>query len=136
MPLDTPRTCFRCSYETDQPLEHCPQCGYRLHTARQVRRRGGVLVGLGLLLVVSMVVLAVLMIRVMTGQTADRFTGSTRDAAFILGVLYLVAMLGGVAVVEGVWQFRYGRRNRTLSLLLLGLGFLFFLLGLLVKALG
>lgn len=134
--LDTWRTCYQCSYETDQPLEHCPHCGYRLHTAQRVRRLGWVLVGVGALLVVSMGVLAVLMIRIMTGQTADRFTGGAGDAVFILGIVYLVAMLGGVAVLEGVWQLRYGRRNRKLSLLLLGLGGMFFILGLLVNAFG
>lgn len=134
--MDTFRTCYRCFYETEQPLELCPNCGYQLRTARQVRKLGWGLVVTGAFLVLGMGVLAFLMIRIMTGQTADRFTGGAVEAVFIFGVVYLVAMFGGVAVLEGVWQLRYGRRNRKLSMLVLGLGIMFFILGLVVNVLG
>lgn len=94
------------------------------------------LIGTGAFLVALIGGVAFLMIRVMTGQTADRFSGSTSDAVFIFGVLYLVALLGGAAIAAGVWQLRYGRRNRKLALFVLGLGFMFFILGLVVQAFG
>lgn len=130
------RTCSNCSYETDESIEQCPQCGHRMEIAQHVRLRGWILVATGTVLVVFMVVLAVQMVRIMAGQTSGIFRGDKNDAVFILGIAYLVAMFGGVTVLEGAWQLQYGRRNTKLSLLLLGLGFLFFMVGLLVNAFG
>ena len=135
-PLDTWHTCYRCSLETQQPLELCPQCGHRMHTAQQVRRLGWILAGTGALLVLFIGVIAYFIIRIIMEQTADRFTGGTGDAVFLFGVLYLVAMFGGVGVVAGIWQIRYGRRNRKLVVLMMGLGLMFFILGLFIQTFG
>ena len=52
------RTCYKCDYETSEPLAKCPQCGRPLRTGRQVRRLGWLLTFIGAFLVAMMSVLS------------------------------------------------------------------------------
>ncbi len=52
-------SCYRCDFETGEPLSQCPHCGHPLRSAKTVRRLGWVLVVLGGFLVIFMGVLSV-----------------------------------------------------------------------------
>ena len=38
--MDQLRSCYKCGYETHEPVKQCPKCGQRLRTAREVRVLG------------------------------------------------------------------------------------------------
>ena len=131
--MDQVHSCYRCHYETPEALAYCPGCGYPLTTPRGVYERGWLLLVLGLLLSGSMAVLAVLML-----QNRDAFMGGWAMGVFTASVLYVVFMVGAVALASGIYQIRYRRRHHRLarlvvwlSLLFVGVGLLGFLLALL-----
>jgi MFS family permease len=129
--------CFQCDFDSQQVRATCPECGAPLLTGRAVRRRGWILTGTGVSLALGIAVVAFYTVRVMLDaenpEATTRFEGTTWEAAFILGVYYLVFMFGSICLVAGVWQLRYGRRNRRLMHLVLMIAFLLFFIGITVS---
>jgi uncharacterized paraquat-inducible protein A len=127
------RSCFKCNYETDDPIEQCPQCGQRLRTARSIRRLGWVLVFLGGFLVVFMGAITVAVLRfIAAAQAPDaqvHFNGSPEMLLFIYGIFGFVILFGVVAMAGGVWQIKYGKRNKKLAYVVLAMGLLFLVIG-------
>ena len=55
---------------------------------------------------------------------------------FMFSVFALVLSIGFASLAGGVWQIAFGRANKILSYLILGLGAIFFIIGTIVKSLG
>lgn len=127
------RSCFKCGYETDDPIEQCPQCGRRLRKARTVRRLGWVLVLLGAFLVLFMGTITVGLIRLIAAAQAPdaqvHFNGSPEMLLLIYGIFGLVILFGVVSMVGGIWQIRYGKQNKKLAYIVLAMGLLFLVIG-------
>ncbi|MBA3322903.1 MAG: hypothetical protein H0T45_15845 [Pyrinomonadaceae bacterium] len=131
-------SCYRCDFETGEPLSQCPRCGQPLRSAKTVRRLGWALVALGGLLVVFMGALTVVIGGIMsrTGEpgATTRFTGGPEDAAFIFGIFGLVISIGLASVVGGAWQIKYGKPNKKIMVVMFGLAIVFLLIGKLVRS--
>ncbi len=131
------RSCYRCNYETTAPLAKCPQCGQRLRTATTVRRLGWVLVITGAFLVIFMGWITFVVTGIITqanepGATS-RFTGGPEMLLLMYGIFGFVILFGLVALAGGLWQVKYGKRNKKLAYLIFGLGIVFIILGWLVR---
>ena len=131
-------TCFRCSFETGEAVEKCPRCGGRMRTARQVRRLGWVQVVCGVILVGMMgtITAFVAPLILQAGEptaTGSRFNGTPEQALLILGLFGIVILFGLVAMLNGIWQIKYGRRNKWLFIVVMVLAGLLVLLGWVVR---
>ena len=118
--------CFKCHYEAETTAGGCPRCGKPLYSARNIRTRGLVLVACGLFLTGLMSIVTVFVTGLLM-KAADSPDSSARisDEAHIFFMIYLV--FGGViaagltALAMGMWQIAFGRRNRFLVWLFMGL---------------
>lgn len=132
------QTCFKCDYETSAAVKQCPRCGQRLHSADQVRVFGWILAVLGTFLIVVMTVISVavanLILQSDTPGSTSRFNGGTKEIVFIFGIFGLVSSFGLTSLVAGIWQIRYGRRNKKLVWVMLVLALVFLFAGSIVRA--
>lgn len=121
-------------------MTKCPQCGQRLRSAGQVRALGVVLVVIGssLVIVMSLITIWAMNLILQNGKpgVTSRFTGTMGDMVFMFSVFALVLSIGFASLAGGIWQIAFGRGNKILSYLILGLGALFFIIGTIVKSLG
>jgi hypothetical protein len=137
--MDEVRTCFKCSYETGEVVEKCPRCGGRMRTAQQVRRLGWVQVVLGVIIVGMMGTITVFIAPLMLNAgeptaTGSRFNGTPEQALLILGLFGIVILFGLVAMLNGIWQIKFGRRNKWLFIVVMLLAGLLVLAGWLVRS--
>ena len=131
------RTCYRCDYETTDVLDKCPRCGRRLRTARQVRRLGWVLTFLGAFLVVFMGAITVLVTGIISQADASaraKLNDNPGMLLFLYGLFGFVILFGLVGMTGGIWQIKYGKRNKKLAYIILGMGIIFLLIGFLFRA--
>lgn len=130
--LEEMRICYRCDYQTHNPLGACPQCGHPLRTPAQIKRLGVILAALGGFLILFMggitVTVAGLVWRPFNPRTSSQFTGGPADMLFIFGLFAVVIMFGVCALAAGVFQIKHGRRNPKL------IRFAFVLAGILMVA--
>jgi membrane protease YdiL (CAAX protease family) len=109
-----------------------------MRKAQGIRRRGFVLVFLGLLLVVMMGIITVLVAPIMlsAGASPGRagFTGTQEQALLILGLFGLVIVFGVAAIGAGLWQIATGRRSIWVVIVILALAFLLIVVGSAVRA--
>ena len=128
-----PYFCDKCNFETDEPVGVCPRCKIALRKTSTVQKLGWVLVVLGGLLTAFMSGLIVLITRIIRTTdepgAASRFTGDATAAGFIYAVLGVVLALSITFVLAGIWQIRYGRRNKKLVFVVLVLAALFYAAG-------
>ncbi|PYS87946.1 MAG: hypothetical protein DMF64_21785 [Acidobacteria bacterium] len=94
---------------------------------------------LGVFLVAFMGTITVYITRIIA-QTdepgaATRFTGGPEMLLFMYGLFGFVILFGLIAMAGGIWQIKYGKRNRKLAYIILGLGVIFLLIGWLVRLL-
>jgi MFS family permease len=133
-------SCVKCYFQSAGPLAQCPQCGSRMITARQIRTLGWLLVATGVFLVVFMGALIILLSDIMARSNdptaTTRLAGTPLQGALILGILALVMAFGVTALIAGVYQIRYGRRNRKLIAVALLLAFVFIAIGTIFQAFG
>ena len=107
---------------------HCPQCGGRMKSETVVRRLGWVLLLLGLFLVgfVGYIISAIgPSLHAAMGETSgaadgSRFNASAGAASMVLWLLWSIVGFGAVGTLNGLVQALTGRRNRLLTVLLLG----------------
>jgi len=135
---DELRTCYKCDYETTEPLDKCPRCGQRLRTARQVRRLGWVLTFLGGFLVVFMGAITIFITNIISQandpHATTKFNGSPDMLLLMYGLFGFVILFGLVGMAGGIWQIKYGKRNKKLAYIILGMGVIFLLIGFLFRA--
>lgn len=111
-------SCAKCSFETNESISRCPNCGGRLQSARKVRILGWILLVLGAFLVIFMGTLGLYVGKLISqtgGSTSTtRFTGGPQDVALIVAVFGLVIAFGVASMAGGIWQIVYGKPNRKL----------------------
>ena len=117
------RTCYRCSYETNEAVKQCPKCGQRLRTAREVRVLGWLQLLIGLFLVGLMGTITFNLAPTLLGAPGDgaRFTGTPEQGFLILGLFALIIVFGLTSMASGLWQIKTGRRNKWIFIFMLGL---------------
>lgn len=118
--------CFKCRYEAETTGGGCPRCGKPLYSARNIRTRGLALVACGLFLTGLMSVVTILVTALlMKAADSPDSSAKIKDEAHLFFIIYLV--FGGViaagltALAMGIWQIAFGRRNRFLIWLFMGL---------------
>lgn len=92
-----------------------PPANWRPLTPKQIRRRGWILIALGLSLTLFMGWIAVVVIGIMLHSNdpdaRTRFTGGQGMKVFTLGVFGVVIGFGLLSMLTGAWQVRYGKQN-------------------------
>ncbi len=115
-----PRQCFKCNYQGISNSAKCPKCrSTKFLNERNVRIRGGILVGVGLFLVVLMGVIAVFVGMLLFSVAKDPANAKklNNESGALLGVAALFAgviAFGINSIVSGSWMLVFGRRNRVL----------------------
>ena len=110
------RECFRCSFRGEIAQTACPQCGKKLYSARNIRVRGGIQIVSGAVLILMAIGLAGF-IAYLFGYDPSAARKLAEDRAMFIAMFALFAVLGlfGLnALVMGVWQVAFGRRNKVL----------------------
>jgi hypothetical protein len=100
--------------------------------AQGIRRRGYVLIVLGLLLVAMMGTITFLTAPTMLSRRAPSgagFTGTPEQALLILGLFGIVIIFGITCIGSGLWQIVTGRRSIWIVVIVLGLTFLLIVAG-------
>lgn len=131
--------CYKCDYETDALLTDCPECGRRLRTVGQIKVLGWVLLLLGTFLVLFMGVITFVVAGIISrtgapGSTTS-FNGGPKEMLMIFGIFGLVLTFGLTSMVAGFWQVKYGRRNKRLVVVMLGIAVALAVVGELVQVL-
>jgi hypothetical protein len=117
------RTCVNCGHQTAQAAGRCARCGAEFVLDSKTRRRGWVLVGIGIVLSGLMGIIAWQTAPMMMQPGAEidgsRYTGSAGQGRWILGLFGAVILLGVLAVpdqerpAESVAADGAGRRIRA-----------------------
>jgi hypothetical protein len=124
--------CSKCSYAARENVARCPQCGSWMPRAQGVRRRGYVLIVLGVVLVFMMGTITFLTAPTMLTRRAPSgagFTGTPEQAFLILGLFGIVIVFGITCIGSGLWQIVTGRRSIWIVVIVLGLTFLLIVAG-------
>ncbi len=130
------RNCFKCGYEGDIAETRCPKCGKPLKTVKQIRILGGILVFLGAFLILFVGAISVFVWSLVNKASTDghkSFTGTRSDLVLIFGAFAFIILFGVVGLIAGLWQLIFGRRNKILVWVILGLGFIFVIGGILIS---
>ena len=122
---DELRRCFKCGYETNEALKRCPRCGLGLQSTKQVRRLGWLVLALGLFIVGLMGTItfqtAPALLQPREPMDSEQFTGTAAQGALILTLFSLVIAFGLIAVINGLFQIKTGRRSKALIYFSFGL---------------
>src|SRR5262249_16334980 len=106
----------------------CPQCGGWIRKAQRIRRLGGVLIVLGLLLVGMMgtitIMLAPMMLSPGRQKKGSTFTGTPEQGIMILSLFGVLIVFGLVAMLSGIFQMMTGRRSIWIMITAFALAFL------------
>lgn len=109
--------CAKCAYETaDVTARFCTLCGGQMVSSQKMKRLGWVALIAGAVLV-SLVIFIVLWIKV----SDARWEGTDEMAMLAIIMGFVLFTLGVVSIVGGVWQIKYGRRNKIVMYLTAGL---------------
>lgn len=131
------RTCPKCGYIRETADTKCPDCRKTLVPVSRIRTLGVVSIVIGTFLLVFMGFLSFFIYYLITEPTrpgsTPKFTGGPKDIAFIAGVFGLVILIALVSIFGGLWQIIFGKRNRLIVFIMLGLGLLFLIAGLVVS---
>jgi phosphate starvation-inducible membrane PsiE len=131
------RVCKRCGKQTFDVAPRCAHCGGVMTTVKTMRLLGWLLVCLGSFLVLFMGAITIYVAQIVfhTGEPGSHagFTGGADMEVFMFGLFGLVLLFGFTAIASGAWQIRYGKPNRKLMFVILGLGILFIIIGRVVR---
>jgi hypothetical protein len=125
-------SCSKCSYVASDDATKCPECGSWMRRAQGIRRRGWLLIVLGVLLVAMMGTITLLTAPAMLARRASSgagFTGTPEQAILILGLFGIVIVFGLTCIGSGLWQIVTGRRSIWIVVIILGLTFLLIVAG-------
>lgn len=129
------RFCYKCHYPASVSDVRCPRCGGTLKTKANIRILGGVLVFLGGFIAAIMLGVMVLMLGLFAQTPASRLKGEEGTALLALGIVGLVFAVGIAFAVAGLWQLIFGKRNKWIVWLSIGLLVIVFVLGRIFMAL-
>jgi hypothetical protein len=91
----------------------------------QARRLGGFQVVIGTFLVALMGVITIVVTKAVseTGRpgATTGFTGTSTDLMFIYAIFAVVIAIGLVSIAGGIMTIRYGRTNKVVFFIILGL---------------
>ena len=139
MRTDEMRICYKCDYETGNPLGACPQCGHHLRTAAQIKKLGMALAALSAFIILFIggitVVVTGIVLQSDDPTASSRFTGGPGMLIFMYGIFAVVFMFGLTGLAAGIFQIKHGRRNLKLVRVILVLAGIFLAVGTLVRVL-
>ena len=113
--------------------------GFRPLSSAQARRRGVLLVLIGLFLAaLSAVILAVLfefidIATLLPGTYRDPSTGPSSVPVLAWAAVGFFGVFGLVSILQGVWQIATGARNKLLTIVMIAMAFVFVAAGLLAR---
>jgi hypothetical protein len=134
-PMTDTSKCLRysCRETVEGSVDRCPKCNTRMRRPKDVRRRGWLLVALGLFLVIFMgwILLSELPVLLYPGQRAtdgSSFTGTAEQAKMILTLFTAVIVFGIAAAVNGAWLAITARPSMVLTIvtLVIAAGLIFY----------
>lgn len=125
------RSCYKCGYFAETAEVKCPNCGRTLHTATATRIRGLLMMLCGVFLFAIVGYISIWMLDVIynTGPGKAQFTGTDQEKYGILALFAAILIFGVGSFLAGSWQAALGRRNKTLSWILVGFGALIYVGG-------
>jgi membrane protease YdiL (CAAX protease family) len=121
------RICSKCNYTAaDTKVVRCPKCKSWMPKAQSIRRRGWILIFLGLLLVgmVGTITFALAPSMLSAGSPGNSFTGTPEQAYLVLGLFAVIITFGLTGIFSGIWQIVTGRRNIWIVIVIVILLFL------------
>jgi uncharacterized paraquat-inducible protein A len=122
------KTCFRCSYETDTSETICPRCGKTLKSSKNLRVRGGILIACGGFLIVFVTAIAGFLAYLFFGgvmKVPQAEAAKTGMMMFLIfGLLGFIVLFGILALINGIYMLKTGRRSLVLMWLMLGMVFI------------
>jgi len=105
-----------CGATIEGSHRKCPQCGWAMRSARNIRLRGWVLLGCGLFLVLFMGAITWNMLPTLTyperAIEVGSFTGTPEQARSFLNLFLLVILFGLLGTVNALYMIASGRQNR------------------------
>ncbi|MEQ1603897.1 MAG: hypothetical protein ABL999_03430 [Pyrinomonadaceae bacterium] len=122
------RSCYKCGFYADTVEVKCPQCGRILHTATATRIRGLLLMLCGVFLMAIIGYISIWMLDAIyiPGPSKAQFTGTQEEKLGIFALFAGIIVFGLGSFITGAWQAAFGRRNKTLSWIVVGVGILIF----------
>lgn len=129
-----PRVCPKCNEIVNTSETVCINCGRKMMPASRIRMLGWLSFGCGVFLVGLMSWLSFWIYNAITrsGEPGQgTFRGGPEVIAFIIVVFGLVLTFGLFAIITGLWQIIYGKRNKVLTFIVMILGIAFIGIGLL-----
>jgi hypothetical protein len=131
------RTCLKCGFIGNTAEAKCPACGGFMRPTSAIRVLGVVMIALGGFLIAAMAVISLWVYNLAQQSSASgvtsRFTGTKNQMLMMFGIFGLVILFGIVSLITGLWQLVFGKRNKTLTWVVLGLGVIFVIGGLAVS---
>jgi hypothetical protein len=121
------RICSKCNYTAaDTRVVRCPECKSWMPKAQSLRRRGWILIVLGLLLVGMMgaITFALAPSMLSSGTAGNSFMGTPEQAYLVLGLFAVIITFGFASMFSGIWQIVTGRRNIWIIIVIVILLFL------------
>jgi hypothetical protein len=105
-----------CGVTVEGKLKKCPQCGWAMRSARNIRTRGWVLLACGLFLVLTMGAITWNMLPTLLyperAIAEGTFTGTPDQARTFLNLFLLVIGFGALGTVNALYMIATGRQNR------------------------
>lgn len=119
--------CLKCNWEGITPDVSCPRCRRPLHSKEYIQGTGVVLAVAGAFLLAIMIVATVAVSGVIDLGPRPQLRGiPLLIGMLIFGFLLLFSFL---AMIAGIWQAIYGRRNMLLIYVILVMGLVFIIGG-------
>src|ERR1700759_3391535 len=107
-------TCSKCSFSAPRGILKCNQCGGWMRVPLGIRRRGWMLLILGLILAGMGAGLAILLVPTMLvapgNGVSGGFRGTHEQAMMIIALFGFIFAFGVAGVGNGIWQIITGRR--------------------------
>ena len=105
-----------CGITVAGNLKKCPQCGWAMRNARNIRTRGWVLLACGLFLVLTMGAITWNMLPTLLyperAIEVGTFTGTPEQARTFLNLFLLVILFGALGTANAIYMIVTGRQNR------------------------